>query len=416
MKLTERTIKIVEPPAELLEKYAKLLVNFALGGGEGVKPDEVVWVQGSEACRPLFLAIIRQVWKAGGHVISDYRTDIYQPSDNIMKDFFRDASDSQLKHFNRKYYKGLIDQINHQMLILCETDLRALADVDPAKLMKRGEVSKPFHDWMARKENASEFTWTYALYGTEQMAQEAGLTLEEYWQQIVEACYLDKPDPIAEWRKLYQEINRISRWLDDMEIESVHVSGEDVDLKLKIGAERKWCAGGGRNIPSYEIFTSPDWRGTEGWIRINQPLYRYGNIIEGIELWFEKGKVVKSKASKNQKILQEMIATKNADKLGEFSMTDASHSRITKFMAETLFDENMGGQFGNSHIALGLSFRDKDCFKGDPTKLKPADWEKLGYNDSSVHTDVVTTTNRTVTATLPDGSQRVIYKDGHFTL
>jgi aminopeptidase len=414
MKLTKRTIEIVEPPAELLRKYAELLVNFALGGGVGVQPDEVVWVEGSEACRPLFLEIIKQVWRSGGHVISDYAIDIYQSSDNIFKDFYNDATPAQLEHFNKKYFKGLADQIDHRVAILCDTDLRALKDVDPAKLMKRGEVTKPFHDWLDVKENAGKYTWTLALYGTEQMAKEAGLSLEEYWQQIVEACYLDRQDPIAEWRKLDEEIARICGQLNDLEIESVHITGQDVDLKLKIGQERKWCGGGGRNIPSYEIFTSPDWRGTEGWIRINQPLYRYGNIIRGIELWFENGVVVKSKATENQKVLQEMIVTKNADKLGEFSLTDANHSRITKFMAETLFDENMGGQFGNSHIALGLAY--KDCYKGDLAKLKKSDWAKLGYNDSSVHTDVVTTTDRTVTATLPDGSQKVIYQNGHFTL
>jgi aminopeptidase len=414
MKLTERTIKIAEPTTELLQKYAELLVNFALGGGTGIKPDEVVWVEGSEACRPLFLEIIKQVWKSGGHVISDYGTDIYQASDNIFKEFYQTASADQLEHFNSKYLKGLSEQIDHRVAILCDTDLQALKDVDPAKLMKRGEVSKPFHDWLERKENAGKFTWTLALYGTEQMAQEANLSLEEYWEQIVQACYLDQANPIEQWQKLYKEIGRISQRLDDMEIESVRVVGEDVDLTLKIGRERKWCGGGGRNIPSYEIFTSPDWRGTEGWIRLNQPLYRYGNIVEGIELWFKDGVVVKSKATKNQKVLQEMIATKNANKLGEFSMTDGDHSRITKFMAETLFDENMGGQFGNTHVALGTSY--KDCYKGDPSKLSQADWDKLGYNDSSVHTDVVTTTDRTVTATLPDGSQQVIYQNGHFTV
>ena len=414
MKLTKRTIEIVEPPAGLLEKYAKLLVNFALGGGAGIKKGDIVWVEGSEACRPLFLALIKQVWKTGGHVISDYATDIYQKSDNIFADFYKDATKEQIEHFNGKYLKGLSEQIDHRVAILCDTDLQALKDVDPAKLMKRGEVNKPFRDWLDKKENSGKFTWVLALYGTEQMAKEAGLTLDEYWEQIVQACYLDCEDPVAEWKKLNKEIGRISKTLDDMEIESTHVTGEDVDLKLKIGKDRKWNGGGGRNIPSYEIFTSPDWRGTEGWIRFNQPLYRYGNIVRGIELWFENGKVVKSKATENEKVLQEMIATKNADKLGEFSMTDANHSRITKFMAETLFDENMGGEFGNTHIALGASFQ--DCYKGDPSKLEKADWDKLGYNDSSVHTDIVTTTDRTVTALLANGSERIIYKNGQFTV
>jgi len=414
MKLNKRVIEIVEPPKELLEKYANLLVNFALGGGTGIKKGDVVWVEGSEACRPLFLELVKQVWKSGGHVISDYSTDIYKKSDNIFEGFYKNANKDQLEHFNDKYLKGLSEQIDHRVAILCDTDLQALKNVDPAKLMKRGEVSKPFHDWLENKENAGKYTWTLALYGTEQMAKEAGLTLEEYWDQIIKACYLDYDDPVTEWKKLYKEINRISQTLDEMEIESVHITGEDVDLKLSIGKDRKWCGGGGRNIPSYEIFTSPDWRGSEGWIKFNQPLYRYGNIIKGIELWFEKGKVIKSKATKNEKVLQEMIATKNADKIGEFSMTDANFSRITKFMAETLFDENMGGKFGNTHIALGMSY--KDCYKGDPSEIKKSDWESYGYNDSSVHTDIVTTSDRTVTAYLSDDSKKVIYKSGHFVI
>ena len=70
-----------------------------------------------------------------------------------------------------------------------------------------------------------------------------------------------------------------------------------------MGADRIWKMGGGRNIPSFECFTSPDWRGVEGWIRFNQPLYRYGNIIEDIYLKFDKGLVVEAKAKKGQKFL-----------------------------------------------------------------------------------------------------------------
>ena len=193
------------------------------------------------------------------------------------------------------------------------------------------------------------------------------------------------------------------------------MEGEDADLTIKIGERRAWMGGSGRNIPSYELFTSPDWRGTEGWIRFNQPLYRYGNLITGIELKFEQGRVVEAKAKENEPILKEMIATEGADKIGEFSLTDSRFSRITRFMAETLFDENMGGEFGNTHIALGKSYH--DCYDGDSADLNDeALAEKLGYNDSSVHTDIISTTNRTVTATLPDGSKKVIYRDGQFTM
>ena len=97
--------------------------------------------------------------------------------------------------------------------------------------------------------------------------------------------------------------------------------------------------------------------------------------------------------------LKEMIAQENADKVGEFSLTDKRHSRITKFMATTLFDENIGGEFGNTHIALGNAY--KDTFTGDISKVSDEEWNEMGYNSCpKVHTDIVSTTNRTVTAIL----------------
>ena len=125
--------------------------------------------------------------------------------------------------------------------------------------------------------------------------------------------------------------------------------------------------------------------------------------------------VVASSDKDNEDALKEMIAQEHANRVGEFSLTDKRHSRITRFMATTLFDENMGGAFGNTHIALGNAY--KDTFTGDMSTVSDAQWAGMGYNSCpKVHTDIVSTTNRTVTATLSDNSERVIYKDGSFTL
>ena len=128
-----------------------------------------------------------------------------------------------------------------------------------------------------------------------------------------------------------------------------------------------------------------------------------------------KWKILSNSAKKNEKVLKEMIASdEGSNKIGEFSLTDSRLSRITKFMGETLFDENIGGKYGNTHIAIGSSY--KDSYPGDPSKVAKATWKKLGYNDSVVHTDIITTTKRTVTALLPGGSKKVIYQDGQFTI
>lgn len=408
------------PKQEILKKYADVMVNFALGGGTGIKKGEVVRVSGNDSCKPLYIAICNAIVDAGGHVISHYAPDDEQGdkrrNESFNRHFYEHAKDHQLDFFPEKYLKGLVDQIDHSLFILAEANPHELKGIDPKKIMRRGVALKPFMDWRHKKEWEGKFTWTICLYGTPAMAKEAGLSEKAYWDQIIKACFLDEKDPIKKWKAVYRDIEKYRTRLNDLspQIEKLHAVGEDMDIWYTLGEKRHWHAGSGRNIPSFEIFTSPDWRGTNGWIRFNQPLYRYSNKITGIQLWFKDGKVVKSSAKTNEKLLKEMIATKGADRIGEYSLTDSRHSRITKFMAETLFDENMGGPYGNTHLALGMSYR--DTYAGDVSKLTDEEAEALGFNDSSVHTDIISTTDRTVTAHLKDGTEKVIYKGGKFVL
>jgi aminopeptidase len=401
------------PPQDVLERYASVLVDFALGGGSGINRGDVVRITAPEGAKPFYAELAKAVWRGGGHVIG-----AYLPADddriNISRDFFELASDEQLDHFNARYMRGLVDEMDHQVTVLADADPHALDAVDPAKIMRQGAAMRPLLDWRGEKENAGRFSWTLGLYGTPAMATEAGMGLEQYWEQIIHACFLDAENPIARWREVGERINRTRDWLDSLEIERVHVRGDDVDLRIVLGERRRWLGGRGRNIPSFELFTSPDWRGTEGWIYCNQPLYRYGNLVKGIRLEFAGGRVSGASAEENEAVLTEMIATEGADRIGEFSLTDRRLSRITRFMAHTLYDENVGGRFGNTHVALGRSYQ--DAYTGDPSEVSPERWGELGFNDSTVHTDVVSTADRVVTARLRGGEERVIYRDGGFQL
>ena len=98
--------------------------------------------------------------------------------------------------------------------------------------------------------------------------------------------------------------NEIKNKLDALQIEKLHIKGDDVDLEMKIGKNRKWLGGDGKNIPSFEIFTSPDWRGTNGYITFNQPLYYSGKRISGVTLHFENGVVTASSATENEDALK----------------------------------------------------------------------------------------------------------------
>lgn len=401
---------------KLLEKYADVMVNFALGGGKGIKKGETVFLLGAESAKPMFMACVATINKAGGHVILNYLPDNTDRF-GYGKEALENATEKQLEWFPKKYMRGLVDEIDHYLYIICDNDLHALKDVDAKKISKRQAALGQFMAWRDEKEKQGKFSWSLCLYPSEASAKEAGMSVEEFWNEIVNACFLDKDNPAQEWRNVFRQnyatrdkLNKLSP-----KIVKLHVQGVDVDLWIKLGEKRKWVTGGGRNIPSYEIYTSPDWRGTEGWIKFNQPLFRTGNRIENIKLVFKKGKIVEATASIGEDVLKSMIATKNADKIGEFSLTDKRISRINKFMANTLFDENIGGQFGNTHIAVGKSYH-FDTFTGDNKKMNQKKYEEMGYNFSSVHTDMMSTSDRTVTAHLKDGSTKVIYKEGMFVV
>lgn len=397
-----------QPSPEVLEKYANVLINYALNSGEGIKPGEVVQCVIPDVAKPLAKALQRAILKSGGHPM------MRLIATGMEKDFYELANEEQLTFFPHDYTKARVDLIDQHVGIIADVDPEELKDVDPEKITKARDARDQYRKWLTDKENQGKLTWTLGLWGVQAKADEVGLSLEEYWQQIIQACFLDKEDPIAEWRNVQKMQEEIKRKLNDMEIEWLDVKGPDVDLRVQIGANRLWQAGSGRNIPSFEFFTSPNWRGTSGWIKFNQPLYRYGNVLRGISLKFEDGIVVEARAEVGDKLLQQMLKSKNANKIGEYSLTDKRMSRITHVMAETLYDENIGGPFGNTHLAIGMAY--KDCYRGEVAKVTKEEWEKYGYNDSPEHTDIISTTDRTVTATLSDGTTKVIYKDGMFVI
>ena len=406
------------PSQKTLDAYADVMVNFALNKGKGIKKGDTVYLAAHEAGKPLYMACRRAITRAGGNTIGHF-----MPNEDVRttwcdKEFFSDVqSPKQLSFFPKHFLQGLINDIDHYLYILSVHDIDALKGVDPKDIMERQKIwFGKFLEMRSEKENAGKLTWSLCLYGTDALAREAGMGLAVYWKEIERACMLDKKDPAGTWKALYREMEVYRKKLSAIttNTKAFHIEGPDADLWITPGEKRKWVCAGGANIPSYEIYTSPDKRGTEGWIRFNQPLYFNGAKIEGVALTFKKGRVVEAKAKKGEKVLKEMIATKNADMVGEFSLTDAHHSRITKFMANTLYDENVGGAHGNTHLALGNSY--VNTCTDDIKRMSKKQFEALGYNFSAVHTDIMSTAPRTVTAHLKDGSTRIVYDNGHFTL
>lgn len=399
--------KIAKPSDEILKKYADVFIKYALNDGEGCQPGEVVKLNVKESAKPILNFLVTSVLECGGIPISNLVPEGYS------KNYFENASLEQIQFENKQFTEADVARLDHTVSIISEVDKEELKDIEPSKIMEMAKSRTYWRTLKDDKENSGNYTWTLGLYGTFEMADGVGMTIEEYWQEIVKACYLDEEDPVAKFRETSKFLKGITTNLNDLNIQKVHVEAEGTDITIGIGSNRKWEAGGCRNIPSFEVFTSPHRDTLNGKISFTEPLYRDGNLIKDIVLEFKDGECVSSSASEGEDYLKELLSVEGGNFVGEFSLTDSRISKITKFMGETLYDENVGGPQGNTHIAIGSAYR--SCYKGDVANTTEDEWIEMGYNKSAVHTDIVATSKRTVTATLEDGYEIVIYKDGQFT-
>ncbi len=306
-----------------------------------------------------------------------------------------------------------IGNLNGLISLIAPASLTHLQDVDPKKIGKAAVARKFMRDIMEKREQTGDFGWTLCVYPTPALAESAGLSMDEFKKQVMDACFLEEEDPTAKWNEIFDEAEKVKAWLNGLDIDHVRVQSENTDLTVVPGKDRRWLGVSGHNIPSFEIFLSPDWRGTEGVYYADQPSFRSGNYVEGVKLTFEKGVAVKTEAKVGDEfVAKQLTLDEGANRLGEFSLTDKRFSKISAFMANTLFDENFGGEQGNCHVAVGASY--SDTYAGDQSTLDEAKKEELGFNDSALHWDLVNTEQKTVTATLKSGEEVIIYKDGEF--
>jgi aminopeptidase len=394
---------------ERLEKYADTMVwglETARKGGK-IKPYEVATIRYDMDALDLAEAVHRRLLDKKINVVMRALS-----SPAMEKDFYS-ISDDRMLRFVPPGELELTGALNGYIALRAPASLTHLKDVDPKKFGTVAVARKEVRELMDRREEQGKFSWTLCMYPTPELAKQAGLTLKQYAAQVEKACFLDEKNPVARWKEIHRDCTEIKKWLYSLKITTIHVGSKNTDLEIELGEKRKFLGISGHNIPSFEIFTSPDWRGTRGTYFADFPSYKNGNYVKDIKLVFDKGRAVKINAGRGEEFVRKMLAMdKGAAQLGEFSLTDRRFSKIDRFMADTLFDENYGGRYGNSHIAVGASYT--DTFDGDPARLDKKTKEKLGFNDSSLHWDIVNTEDKTVTATCANGKKTVIYESGEF--
>lgn len=391
-----------------LEKYADTLVwGLTTARKKPYKKYETILVRCDLEARELGETVYRKLVRRGYNVVFNFL-----PTPALEHDFYK-YSDEKQRGVLGAWDKTLYESLNGYVYINAPASLTNLKDIDPKRQSQVAIAKKPLFDIRNKREEIGEFAWTLCTYPTGELARQAKLSVKEYAAQIAKACYLNEPDPAKKWGQVFKESMVIKKWLNTMGIDTIRTESASMDFTVKLGEKRKFLGVSGHNIPSFEIFTSPDWRGTKGVYYANLPTFRGGNYVEKIRLEFRDGRAVKVSAVKGDDYVKKVMATdKGASQIGEYSLTDRRFSKIDKFMADILFDENHGGKHGNCHVAIGNAYT--DTFDGDPARLNEAAKKKLGYNDSAVHWDMINTEDKKVTAKLKGGKTVTLYENGMF--
>lgn len=390
------------------QRYADVMM-WALGKArkKRFRKNDIVLLRFDWAARPLAELLHRRLLERGIHPVMRA-----MPTSTMEADYYRIANPRQLS-FIPPGEEALFNRLNGSFFLYAPESITHLNRIDPKRIGRVAVARKPLRDLLDRRDEEGLFGWSLCMVPTPELARHAGMDLKTYAAQVIKACFLNRTQPLNHWQEIFRQAHTIKEWLNRLEVKTYHVASPSTDLHITPGAQRQWIGLSGHNIPSFELFTSPDWRGTRGIYHANQPSYRSGNYVADVTLEFQKGKVVAARAAKGQAFLRQQLAMDpGACRVGEFSLTDRRFSKIDRFMANTLYDENFGGRHGNCHIALGSSY--SDTFQGAPADLTPEKKTALGFNTSALHWDLVNTEPKEVTAQLRGGRSVTVYANGQF--
>ena len=396
--------------ARQLQRYADVLLwALKTARRRPFRKNEIVAIHYHRPAAVLAEILFARLLKMGLHPVQQML-----PTAVMEADFYSLANRRQLT-FIAPGEKALHERLNGRIVLYAPESITHLSGIDPRRIGTAALARKFLRDIGSRREAKRLFAWTLCIYPTAELVRQSGLSQDAYCRQVARACFLNRRQPLQQWQRVYRDIQAIKQRLDRLAIHRLRIESAHIDLEIVPGDRRRWLGLSGRNIPSFEVFLSPDWRGTRGVYYADQPSFRSGNIVRGVRLEFKDGEPVSARARKGQAFLrQQLIMDAGAGRVGEFSLTDKRFSKIDAFMANTLYDENYGGKYGNCHVALGSSYA--DSYDGKPAVLTAARKQSLGFNDSALHWDLVNTEKKRVTARLKGDRRLTIYENGRFTI
>jgi aminopeptidase len=395
--------------ANLLERYADLIVSV----GANVQPDQVLAVEALPEAQPLVAAIAQRAYEKGARYVD---VQYFDPQvKRIRAEFARDETLDWVPPWPGKRMLALGDLDAARVVLVPLVPPGLLDGVDAGRA---GRDRLPTIPETFRVIDDRSIAWTLSPYPTLGWAKtvypglDGAEALERLWQDVAHICRLDEPDPAAAWQERIEQIWQSARKLDALDLDSLHFAGPGTDLTVGLLPSSRFAKEGGSsqtrtgvrhvpNIPTEEVYTTPDPERTEGVVTATKPLDVAGSLVTGLRIRFEGGRAVEIDADTNADALRQRCATDDgASRLGEVALVDRE-SRIGKLgrtFFTTLLDENAA-----SHLALGDAY---SAPIGDESDLPR-------INESLVHIDfMIGSDDVTVTGTTKAGAQVAILRGG----
>ena len=406
---------------ESLNRYAELIVVH----GMNVQPGQLVNIVAEAAHRDFVLRVVEQSYKKGAKHVN---VELVDPRFTKLR--IENADEDTLKYVSPSVtvqYDELVDEsaANLRLVGLEFPDL--LENTDSAKLntvqQARMLAVKRFRDEGLMK---SLIHWCVAAAATPKWGaqifmdateEEAGTKL---WEEILKICRADKDDCLALWKAHNEALQKRARILTEMSVKEIHFTGPGTDLRVGLTDKAKFLGGQSissrgvpfePNLPTEEVFTTPDYRLTNGTARVTRPFMIYGKFVRDLTLEFTDGVISNFTASEGEEIFKAYIESdEGANRLGEVALVgiDSPIFESGLVFNEILFDENAA-----CHIAVGKAYR--FCLEGGED-LTDEEAAALGCNDSVVHTDMMISNEHVnVTAETYSGDTVNLITNGEWT-
>ena len=328
-----------------VSKQAKLLVNYCTK----IKKGEVVQISSTDLAKPLVIEVYKEVLKKHPKEVITHIG-----FDEMQEVFYDVCTEEQLRQFPALAMEE-VKNTDVWIGIISPKNTRHLSEIHPKKLAFHQQALKPLLDY-----RVSNTRWVLTAFPTEGLAQEADMSMSSF-TDFLYSTIVD-----VDWASLAKRQDFLAKALEKGS--TIRIVGEDTDLSLLIKGRKVVPDNGEMNMPGGEVFTSVVENSTSGHIHFTYPAIYGGREVTNVKLWFEKGKVVKAKATKGETFLHHMLDMDSGARfVGELGL--GNNFKINRFVKNILFDEKIGGTI---HLALGRSYE-----------------ETYGKNESALHWDMI---------------------------